>query len=469
MEASGDNKASLFAPWLSGRLRVAALMAADALCLLVAWALAVGGYQAFVGLEGYSPFHYFRLWPLIPCYLALNAVLRLYQGNWFYPSIPLDPVEELRRLCASTVFSHFLLMSFLGFSRQNTEYSRVVIFCAGAFSALFSQIFRNGMRAFVHRFRCFRIPVALSGEGEIARRIEETLADNSYWGLEVALRFDHAHLREVVPSCRKAGVTILLACQDERLFRAQARQLSSWFTHVEYLPRTDAFPILGGRAVSLDGVGGLEMVNQSRMRMRRAQKAFLDYFLASVAMVLSSPFFILIPLLVKATSPGPVFYRAARLGKGGKPFKIWKFRSMYADADARLATLLESDAKLAEEYKSNYKLRADPRVTPLGRFLRRTSLDELPQLLNVFAGEMALVGPRPIVQDEVRYYGDEYKTVCRVLPGITGLWQCSGRSDTGYARRVALDVNYVLNWSPWMDLWICLRTAIAVFFLKGAY
>ncbi len=468
METSDNKNASFFVPWFTGRLRVVALMGADALCLFAAWAIAVLGYDVIFGLEGYSPFHYFHLWPLIPCYLALNAVLRLYQGNWSYPSIPLDPVEELRRLCASTIFSHLLLMSFLGFSRQNTEYSRVVILCSGTFAALFSQAFRNVVRSLIHRFRCFRIPVALSGEGEIAERIERTLTTNPYLGLEVVLRFDYAHLREVVPACQKEGVTILLACQDERLFRAQARHFSSWFTHIEYLPRTDAFPVFGGRAVSLDGIGGLEMVNQSRMKMRRAQKAFLDYFLATIALILSSPLFILIPLLIKVTSAGPVFYRAERLGKNGRPFKIWKFRSMYADAQTRLASLLENDAELAEEYKSNFKLHHDPRVTPLGRFLRRTSLDELPQLLNVFAGEMALVGPRPIVQDEVHYYGDEYKTICRVLPGITGLWQCSGRSDTDYARRVELDVHYVLNWSPWMDLWICLRTVGTVLGMKGA-
>ena len=141
---------------------------------------------------------------------------------------------------------------------------------------------------------------------------------------------------------------------------------------------------------------------------------------------------------------------------------------MYVDADERLQQLLASNANAAAEWKRDFKLKKDPRVTPLGRFLRQTSIDEFPQLFNVFAGEMALIGPRPIVEEEVEYYGDSYKLFSSVLPGITGLWQVSGRSDTGYARRVALDTYYVLNWSPWMDLRILLKTVSAVILMRGA-
>ncbi len=141
---------------------------------------------------------------------------------------------------------------------------------------------------------------------------------------------------------------------------------------------------------------------------------------------------------------------------------------MYADADARLKRILEEDPAAAAEWKANFKLKDDPRVTPFGRFLRRTSLDEIPQFFNVFAGSMALVGPRPIVEGEREFYGDAFRLFTSVKPGITGLWQVSGRSDTGYARRVALDVEYVMNWSPWLDVWILLRTVLAVITLKGA-
>ena len=223
-----------------------------------------------------------------------------------------------------------------------------------------------------------------------------------------------------------------------------------------------------GRVVSVDGVGGLEMVNQVRMKGLHIEKSVLDRVLSLIILVLASPCFVVIPILIKLTSRGPVFYRANRLGKLGRPIKVLKFRSMYADADARLKTLLQSDPKLAAEFKANFKLANDPRVTPLGRILRKTSLDEIPQILNVFSGEMMLIGPRPIVEEEVAYYGDAFPIFSSVKPGITGLWQCSGRSGTDYPTRVALDVHYVLNWSPWMDLWIVFRTAVAVLTMKGS-
>ena len=141
---------------------------------------------------------------------------------------------------------------------------------------------------------------------------------------------------------------------------------------------------------------------------------------------------------------------------------------MYADADARLKDLLEQNPKLKAEWEANYKLVDDPRITPVGNFLRKTSLDELPQLFNVFSGDMSVVGPRPIVEGEVGYYGSRYALFSRVKPGITGLWQASGRSDTNYDRRVALDCHYVLNWSPWMDIWVIIRTAFVVLVMKGA-
>jgi Undecaprenyl-phosphate galactose phosphotransferase WbaP len=234
------------------------------------------------------------------------------------------------------------------------------------------------------------------------------------------------------------------------------------------MPSGSSFPVSGGQIVSFDGLGGIEMVNQRHFRALRMEKQILDRTLAFVAFVMLSPFFVVVPLLIKLTSRGPVFYRQSRLGKKGRPIRVWKFRSMYADADERLKTILESDPARRAEWEANFKLRDDPRVTPLGRFLRKTSIDEFPQLFNVFAGDMALVGPRPIVEKEVRYYGSAYDTFASVKPGITGLWQASGRSDTDYARRVALDVHYVLNWSPWMDIWILFRTVYAVVFMRGA-
>ena len=184
--------------------------------------------------------------------------------------------------------------------------------------------------------------------------------------------------------------------------------------------------------------------------------------------LLAIPVFLIVPVLIKVTSKGPIIYKAHRLGKNGRAISVWKFRTMYDDADARLQEILSSDPQLASEFKRTYKLSKDPRITPLGRILRKTSNDELPQLINVIRGEMALVGPRPIVEEEIKYYGANYEIFSLVKPGITGLWQCSGRSNMDYKSRIALDRYYVLNWNPWMDIWIVLRTISSVLFMRGA-
>lgn len=180
------------------------------------------------------------------------------------------------------------------------------------------------------------------------------------------------------------------------------------------------------------------------------------------------PLFAIIVLLMAIGDPGPVFFRQQRVGRGGVLFPCLKFRSMVVDADARLQRLLDADPAARREWDRTRKLTADPRITPIGTFLRRSSLDELPQLLNVLRGEMSLVGPRPIVPAETVYYGRYLADYCRVRPGISGLWQVSGRSDTTYRRRVACDVLYSRRRTWRLDLAIAAVTLPAVLAAKGA-
>jgi len=190
--------------------------------------------------------------------------------------------------------------------------------------------------------------------------------------------------------------------------------------------------------------------------------------MAFAAIVLLAPVLAVLAVLVKLTSAGPIFYCANRVGRHGIPIKVYKFRTMYVNADDRLEQILAEDPRKACEWHEKFKLSHDPRVTPLGRFLRRTSLDELPQLWNVLKGDMAMIGPRPIVETEKAYYGEHYEMFTRVKPGITGLWQVSGRSDTTYERRIILDMYYIMNWSVWLDYFIFLKTLKEVLFCRGA-
>ena len=451
----------------AARCRVVALAITDALCLFVIGAMLVWVYHLF-GFGHYKISIYWRLWPIFPLYIFLNAVCRLYHGNWMYPAMPLSPVEEFRRLFACSVFSHLFLMSFLGFTRHNMEYSRLLIVLSGILTGFFAQSFRNIVRHLMFKFRIFQIPVMLVGSGELVKRIESIISKNSHIGFNIRVKLSDKDVRQILPVAQKLDIKIMLACQDDRLFRAQLRDFASWFNYIEYLPRMEIFPVFGSHSIAIGQVGGLEMINQLRMKAIRWEKNLLDGLAAVIIFLLSIPIMVVISVLVKLTSPGPIFYKAKRLGKKGRPFEIYKFRSMYKDADKNLKKLLKDNSELLEEYKRGFKLKNDPRVTPLGRFLRKTSLDELPQLINVIKREMALVGPRPIVEEEVEYYGENYAVFSSVRPGVTGLWQCSGRSDTTYEERVAFDVYYVLNWSPWMDIWIIVRTFFSVFIFKGA-
>ena len=464
---------------MRGRVRILFLLLADAVCLYGIWSLLVLGYWS-VGLGSYDPAFYLRMWPVGMVWIVLNAVFKLYHGNWMYPSAPLPPVEEMRRLFGSAFITHVGVLAFLAFSRQTTQdYSRFVIAMSGLSVAFAAQPLRDAVRRLMLVVGIGQLPVMLVGSGRSAALVVRALRNNAYIGFRVIGYFDRDNralddlprlggLRDVVRVARARGVKTLLVCEEERLFRCQLRDYTEWFTHIEYLPSAETFPVFGSKTISIGGVGGIEMVNQGRMRFLRVEKWLLDKALAVIAFVLLSPLFVLLPLLIKLTSRGPVFYCQNRLGRRGKPISVWKFRSMYEDADARLKKILAERPALAEEWERSHKLAKDPRVTPFGRFLRKTSLDEIPQIFNVFCGSMALVGPRPIVKDEIPFYGDSYPIFSSVRPGVTGLWQVSGRSDTDYPRRVALDTQYVLNWSPWMDIWILIRTVFAVLLMRGA-
>ncbi|MCA3370372.1 MAG: sugar transferase [Roseomonas sp.] len=198
-------------------------------------------------------------------------------------------------------------------------------------------------------------------------------------------------------------------------------------------------------------------------------KRALDIIGAGVGLVLLAPFFLIVALLVRADG-GPAFFAHQRVGRGGKLFGCLKFRSMVIDSQARLEALLASDPAARAEWEATRKLKNDPRITRIGRFLRSTSLDELPQLINVLRGEMSLVGPRPVQEAEIdRYYGASAAHYMAVRPGITGLWQVSGRSETSYESRVALDVSYVSRPSLLADISILLRTPVAVLSRRGAH
>ncbi len=198
-------------------------------------------------------------------------------------------------------------------------------------------------------------------------------------------------------------------------------------------------------------------------------KALFDKILSIVLFILFLPVLILLYVVVYISTKGDPIYKQKRIGKDGKSFNIYKFRTMRVDADKMLEEILENDPLKKAQWEKEFKLKDDPRITKIGRFLRKTSLDELPQLYNVFQGKMSLVGPRPIIKDEIAKYGEFFDYFSAVKPGITGLWQVSGRNDISYEERVRLDVWYVRNWSMELDIMILVKTAAIVLLRKGSY
>ncbi len=220
------------------------------------------------------------------------------------------------------------------------------------------------------------------------------------------------------------------------------------------------------RAKAAHGVAFRMRVWNATIRLSYGIKRLIDLGGSFIALVILSPLFLLIGLLVKLTSPGPMIFTQIRVGRYGRHFRFYKFRSMYIDSEKRKAQLLSQNQSADGVI---FKMKDDPRITPIGRILRKTSLDELPQLVNVFLGDMSLVGPRPPVPQEVREYTLEDRKRLNVIPGLTCIWQISGRSDIPFSGQVKLDKEYIVSRGILRDIWILLKTIPAILIGKGAY
>ncbi len=419
---------------------------------------------------------FFLIFPLL--YGALGA----------YPGVLLSPSKELKYLSIGTSLG-FLCLSLLFFlGQQGTEFSRFVVLFAWLLALALVPLFR-----FCTRRRCSGKPwwgypvlwlappgdhspllrlfaayrerglfiaatVPLTAEGAIAESGGEAgdVADDKALA---ALAAVHPDALAFVPAHR---------LPPERL-QPLVLRLNRHFRHI--VVRLDNAWLMQSSLRVADSPCGQvltmrqNLLDPARMRLKR----LLDL---AVCLMGSVFFLLLIPLIglyIRLGSKGPVFFRQQRIGRHGKPIQVLKFRTMVHNAHEVLAQALKENPGLRDEWAGAQKLTKDPRLTKVGKFLRRTSLDELPQIINVLKGEMSLVGPRPIVEKEIARYGDAFDLYTRVKPGITGLWQISGRNDLAYPRRVELDQYYVYNWSVWLDLYILIRTMPTVLSGKGAY
>lgn len=324
----------------------------------------------------------------------------------------------------------------------------------------------------------WRLSVVLVGGGEGAIAVEAALASDPGLGYAVVGRVEPQALvaRQEGPRLwplleRFNGDRILLALDGDRVLQRQLIDCAlRERVPFAIAPEPHAFPAFGWQATRFfsHDVVMLSARNGMSRHVSQVLKSVIDVAAAAVLLLLSSPVFLLVALM-NLGSGGPMFFAHRRIGIGGKPFYCLKFRTMVINGDQMLKEALERDPALAAEWHATQKLKNDPRVTPIGKFLRKTSLDELPQLINVLLRQMSLVGPRPIVESEVRFYGEDIAHYYNTRPGVTGLWQVSGRSNTSYTRRVQLDVWYVNNWTVWLDIAVLLKTFPAVLGRTGAH
>ncbi|GGK30758.1 hypothetical protein GCM10010124_24370 [Pilimelia terevasa] len=340
--------------------------------------------------------------------------------------------------------------------------------------------FRKGLHRYRARGRCLRRVVVVGHELAVIH-LTRQLRRERFHGLKVVgtclpARHDgqvglpvYGTFDDVAEAVESAGAdtVIVLSCPelDGQALRRLAWQLER--DDVELIVASALIDVAGGRT-TIRPVDGLPMLHVDHPRLdggARVVKEIVDRVGAAVLLAVSAPLLLGVALAIRCHSPGPALFRQVRVGRTGRTFRIFKFRSMYTDAEARLA-----EVRHLNEYDGVlFKMREDPRVTPVGRWLRRLSLDELPQLLNVLRGDMSLVGPRPPLPEEVAVYPDDMRRRLAVKPGMTGLWQVSGRSDLPWEEAVRLDLRYVENWSLTLDLVILLRTATAVMRSSGAY
>ena len=457
-------------------LTVASLAGGDVLAVGVAIGIAVAIRHARDSALDVD--YWLRLFPLIGVFL-IGFVF-----NGLYPGIALNPVEELRRICRSVTTTYLLLGAATFVSHEAASYSRAVFLISWPLTMMMVASMRRTTRRICCRKPWWGYAAVVFSSGAACRRVIETFENQPELGIRVARVFDAPLSGDDVYNARdrsRYGYRSLAADraihyaivafpdQDSERLASFLDEYAAQFPHVLIIPDMAGVSSLWVTAKDLNGVLGFEIRQSLALKVPQFIKRALDVAVVVLAAPVLLPLVAVLYAAVRLTSAGGAFYGHRRVGKDGEELTVWKFRPMVEEADLTLKRHLAADPELMAEWNRDRKLRRDPRVTRLGRILRRTSLDELPQLWNVLAGEMSLVGPRPIVSAEVTKYGKQFRLYCAVRPGITGLWQISGRNDTTYADRVSLDKYYVHNWSVWLDIHILSQTARAVFLGAGAY
>ena len=397
-------------------------------------------------------------------------------------------VETMRDIFLSVFYGWMASIITIYFLQAGLMTSRLFIILFGIFALCNVCIIRYAVLKFLKRKNIFCEPVIIIGAGLTAERlIKFSREDLGYRYKIVGLIDDHpisktlpnefeilggfSDARKIIRRVKVQTVLIAAPGISKKQLQDLISDIQPKVKNISFIPDLIGTPMASVDASILfsEKILMLNLRNNLSRRYNRIFKRIFDLTATILGGLVILPFIILIALAVAVDNRGRVIFAHKRVGMHGKKFFCYKFQTMIKDAEEVLENYLEENPAAKKEWEESFKLTNDPRVTKLGNFLRRTSLDELPQLWNVIRGEMSLVGPRPIVEKEIIRYGENIREYYMVLPGITGMWQVSGRSDTTYAERVAMDTWYVRNWSVWIDIMYLFKTVKAVLAEKGAY
>jgi Undecaprenyl-phosphate galactose phosphotransferase WbaP len=449
------------------------LLLGDALALFAALHAAGHLRTLFKGAPHFSEWNWF----LLVAWFVGSLGVRLAPG-W-----GLGPVEELRRIVLLLTGVFAATTTALFFAKSSTDASRFTLFIAYVLSIALIPFFRIQCKRLLIKTNLWGMPSVIYGDMTSARTIVEALRSNPGLGYVPVAVYDDTlvHVGETIMDVpvvsepqdaqHSAGVVIFATqgLSRHRMVEIIEGPLSS-FRHLVLIPDLVEAPSLWVKPRDLGGVLGLEISSNLLDYWARLLKRTVETILVLLTLPLWLPFSLLLAFAVWVQDRRNPLFTQERVGQNGRLFLMIKFRTMYTDAEEILAARLEEDPLLREEWSRHFKLRRDPRITPVGRLLRKTSLDELPQLFNVLANTMSLVGPRPLPDYHDRELPDRIRRLRqRVKPGMTGLWQVSGRSEAGNSGLMKWDSYYVRNWSLWLDIVILVRTIRVVLTGKGAY
>lgn len=410
---------------------------------------------------------------LVPLFFIAFGVAGFYRPRFVHPALEMKQVALLAAVMGGTA----TLAVHVATGNPDAV---VLVGVAGGVGAIVLPLGRVMTRVLGARLSWWGLPAVIVGSGETGRDVLSTLQTWPEIGLRPVALLDATEGSDDelalggpdwAPHLAQAfDIPYAVVARPELAHSERAKRLAhyaTFFDRVLSVPCAQA-PALWTTGQPGDGLHGRSASNAASRPLVQVVKRAFDLVAASLLLLLAAPLFLTIAILIQADSEGSVFYRQERMGADGQIFTLLKFRSMYSDADERLEEVLASDPERREEYETYHKLEDDPRVTPVGEMLRAYSLDELPQLINVVRGDMSLIGPRAYMPSELPKMKGLEKVILQTPPGVTGLWQVSGRNELSFDERVDLDVHYVQNWSMWLDLYLLVRTLPTVVTGEGA-